>query len=84
MNVPTWIWLLTVGAATVFLLVDVFVIGRRPHEPSMRESAQHLALFVAMAVAFGLGVWAFAGGRYATASRVIRNAYSACRSASAT
>ena len=65
MNVPTWIWLLTVGAATVFLLVDVFVIGRRPHEPSMRESAQHLALFVAMAVAFGVGVWAFAGGRYA-------------------
>ena len=65
MNVPVWVWLVTVGAATAFLLVDVFIIGRRPHEPSMKESAQHLAFFVAAAVAFGLGVWAFAGGRFA-------------------
>jgi tellurite resistance protein TerC len=64
-NVPVWVWLLTVGAATAFLLVDVFVIGRRPHEPSMKESAQHLAFFVAAAIVFGLGVWAFAGGRFA-------------------
>ena len=65
MNVPTWVWLVTVGTATVFLLVDVFVIGRRPHEPSMKESAQHLAFFVAAAVAFGFGVWMFAGGQFA-------------------
>jgi tellurite resistance protein TerC len=64
-NVPVWVWLVTVGAATAFLLVDVFVIGRRPHEPTMKESARHLAFFVAAAVAFGLGVWAFAGGRFA-------------------
>ncbi len=65
MNVPTWVWLTTVGVATTFLLVDVFIIGRRPHEPSMGESARHLAFFVASAIAFGLGVWAFSGGRYA-------------------
>jgi tellurite resistance protein TerC len=65
MNVPVWVWLATVGAATLFLLVDVFFIGRRPHEPSMGESARHLALFVAAAVLFGAGVWVFAGGRYA-------------------
>ncbi|MGN6300483.1 MAG: TerC family protein [Angustibacter sp.] len=64
MNVPTWVWLSTVGAALLFLLVDVFVIGRRPHEPSMGESARHLAFFVVAAVAFGLGVWAFSGPRY--------------------
>jgi tellurite resistance protein TerC len=64
-NVPTWVWLTTVGVATVFLLVDVFIIGRRPHEPSMGESARHLAFFVAASVAFGLGVWAFSGGRFA-------------------
>jgi tellurite resistance protein TerC len=65
MNVPVWVWLVTVGVATLFLLVDVFVIGRRPHEPSMSESARHLAFFVAAAVLFGAGVWALAGGRYA-------------------
>ena len=65
MNVPTWVWLATVGVALAFLLVDVFVIGRRPHEPSMRESGRHLAFFVGAAVVFGLAVWGFAGGRYA-------------------
>ncbi|HEX3004205.1 MAG TPA: TerC family protein [Angustibacter sp.] len=64
MNVPTWVWLSTVGVALLFLLVDVFVIGRRPHEPSMGESARHLAFFVVAAVAFGLGVWGFSGPRY--------------------
>jgi tellurite resistance protein TerC len=64
-NVPLWVWLVTVGSAGAFLLADVFIIGRRPHEPSMKESAQHLAFFVGAALAFGLGVWAFAGGRFA-------------------
>lgn len=65
MNVPAWVWLVTVGAASAFLLVDVLIIGRRPHEPSMRESARHLAFFVGAALVFGLAVWIFAGGRYA-------------------
>jgi tellurite resistance protein TerC len=64
-NVPVWVWLSTVGVALAFLLVDVFIIGRRPHEPSMGESARHLAFFVAAAVVFGLGVWLFSGPRYA-------------------
>jgi tellurite resistance protein TerC len=66
MNVPAWIWLLTVGLSLGFLLVDVLVIGRRPHEPSMGESARYLALFVGMAVAFGAGVWVWAGRQYGT------------------
>ena len=65
MNVPVWVWLATVGAALAFLMADVFVIGRRPHEPSMGESTRHLAFFVVAAVLFGLGVWAFAGGSFA-------------------
>ena len=65
MNVHPWVWGLTVGVAVAFLIVDVFIIGRRPHEPSMKESAQHLAFFVGAAVIFGLGVWIFSGGRYA-------------------
>ena len=65
MNVPTWVWLATVGAAMAFLLADVFIIGRRPHEPSMKESGTHLAFFVAAAVLFGLGVWYFSGGQFA-------------------
>lgn len=65
MNVPTWVWLTTVGVALIFLLVDVFHIGRRPHEPTTRESSRHLAFFVTAAVLFGLGIWAFSGAQFA-------------------
>src|SRR6185437_4581352 len=65
MHVTTWVWLLTVGLASAFLLVDVLVIGRRPHEPSMRESALVLAGYVTAALAFGLGIGLVSGARYA-------------------
>jgi tellurite resistance protein TerC len=64
MNVPQWVWWGTIAVTVVFLVVDVFVIGRRPHEPSTGESARHLAFFVSSAVLFGLGVLYFAGPRY--------------------
>jgi tellurite resistance protein TerC len=60
-NVPPWVWLTTVALTTIFLLVDVFVIGRRPHEPSAGESARHLGFFVGSAVLFGVGIMYFAG-----------------------
>ncbi|MEP7160031.1 MAG: TerC family protein [Dermatophilaceae bacterium] len=64
MNLPLWVWIVTLGITIAFLLVDVLVIARRPHVPSMGECARHLAFFVGSAVVFGIGVWAFAGGRY--------------------
>ncbi|MCL8024219.1 TerC family protein [Nocardioides bruguierae] len=65
MDVPVWLWVGTVVLTTTLLLVDVLVIGRRPHEPSTAESARHLAGFVGLAVLFGLGVWYFSSGDYA-------------------
>lgn len=65
MNVPLWVWIATVGVAMVLLLVDVFVIGRRPHEPSMKEASTHLAFYVGLAVLFGIGVWVFSGATFA-------------------
>ncbi|KFI80337.1 integral membrane protein TerC [Bifidobacterium mongoliense DSM 21395] len=46
-----------------FFVVDLFVVGRRPHVPSTRECVQHIAFFVAAAVIFGVLVWFFAGSR---------------------
>ncbi|MFL6162404.1 MAG: TerC/Alx family metal homeostasis membrane protein [Jatrophihabitantaceae bacterium] len=66
MHVTSWIWLLTIGIAVAFLAVDVFVIGRRPHEPSMKECALGLAGYVAAALAFGLGVLLISGQQYGT------------------
>ena len=66
MDVQPWVWWVTIAVTTAFLLVDVFVIGRRPHEPSMREVSRDLAVYVGAAVVFGLGVWHVAGGQYGT------------------
>ncbi|GAA6526733.1 TerC family protein [Intrasporangium sp. DVR] len=65
MNVPTWGWYLTLGLMTIVLLIDVFVIARRPHVPSMGEASRHLVFYVTAAVFFGLFVWWEWGGQYA-------------------
>lgn len=64
MNIPVWVWAVTLGLTMTFLLIDVVVIARRPHVPSMGEAGRHLAFFVGSAIAFGIGVWVFAGNRY--------------------
>ncbi len=66
MHVSPLVWWLTIGITTVLLLVDVVVIGRRPHEPSRREVSIALASFIGLAVAFGVGVFVLSGSRYGT------------------
>ena len=65
MHVHDYVWYITLGVTLAVLIVDVFVIGRRPHEPSTKESAGAIVLYVSLAMLFGLGVWFFSGGRYA-------------------
>ncbi|HET8660976.1 MAG TPA: TerC family protein [Micromonosporaceae bacterium] len=59
MDVSTTAWVVTLVALTALLLGDLLVVGRRPHEPSMRESLAWVAFYVALAAAFG--VWIFVG-----------------------
>src|SRR6476619_807657 len=70
MQVPTWVWWLTIGLMAAVLLFDVFVIARRPHVPTTKEVSGALALYVGAAVVFGLGVWWFthdqAGAKFMT------------------
>jgi tellurite resistance protein TerC len=63
-DVSPLVWTITLVVTIGLLVVDVFIIGRRPHEPSTREVTISLAFFIGLAVVFGIGVWAFAGGRY--------------------
>src|ERR1035437_2449824 len=65
MNIPPWVWILTVGLTGAVLLVDVVIIGRRPHVPSMAEAGRYLAMYVVFAVLFGVGVWYFSGADFA-------------------
>jgi tellurite resistance protein TerC len=65
LNVSAWVWVATLVALVAVLAVDLLIVGRRPHEPSMREAGGWVTFYVALALAFGVGVWATAGGRYA-------------------
>jgi tellurite resistance protein TerC len=65
LNVSTWVWVGTLVALMAMLLIDLLIIGRRPHEPSFRESTAWVLFYIAIALLFGVGIWATAGGTYA-------------------
>ncbi|MFW6596943.1 TerC family protein [Propionibacteriaceae bacterium Y2011] len=64
MNVHLYAWAITVVVLLAILAIDVFVIGRRPHEPSMKEAGLFIGLYVALAVIFGIGVGIFSGWQF--------------------
>ncbi|MEV6630568.1 TerC family protein [Actinoplanes sp. NPDC051470] len=62
MIVSSWVWIATLAALVVMLAVDLLIVGRRPHEPSMREAGSWVGFYVGAALLFGAGIWIFAGG----------------------
>ncbi len=65
MEIAPWIWWLTGAVTLVVFAFDLLIVGRRPHEPSMKECAVYLSIYVGMAVLFGLGIFVTSGGQYA-------------------
>ncbi|MEO6606617.1 MAG: TerC family protein [Aeromicrobium sp.] len=56
MSVSQTEWLVTIGVTVAVLLFDIFVVARKPHEPTLKECAIYLAGYVGLAVAFGIWV----------------------------
>lgn len=56
MNVSGWVWAVTLVALTGLLIVDLLIIGRKPHEPSLRESTIWVTFYVTLALLFCLGI----------------------------
>src|SRR3954449_13161411 len=57
------VWLLSVLGIIGLLLFDFFFHVRKAHVPSLGEAARWTAIYVAIALLFGLGVTVFAGGQ---------------------
>jgi tellurite resistance protein TerC len=61
MDVPSWVWALTVAGILGLLAFDFFFHVRKAHIPTLREAAVWSALYVGIAILFGVGVFLFGG-----------------------
>ena len=65
MHVDSLVWIASLGLAGALLVIDVAVVGRRPHVPTTAECLRYLAIYIGLAVLFGGWVWMRWGGEYA-------------------
>ncbi len=56
MQVSSLVWTATLVGVVAVLAIDLLIIGRRPHVPSMRECALWVALYVGLAIGFGIAI----------------------------
>ncbi len=68
MQVTPLIWLITIAVTILFFVYEFFAHVRKPHEPSIAESARWSAFYIGLALLFGVGIgvvsgWKF-GGEY--------------------
>jgi len=68
MQVTPLVWAITIAVTIAFFVFEFFTHVRKPHEPTIAESARWSAFYIALAGVFGVGVglvsgWQF-GGEY--------------------
>jgi tellurite resistance protein TerC len=65
MQVELWVWAVTIGVLSAILIADFVYQFKKPHEPTFRESAIQVSIYITLALLFTFvigGVW---GGQYA-------------------
>lgn len=66
MEVPAYVWTLTIAGIVGLLAFDFFFHVRKAHTPTLKESAAWSAIYVGIALLFGLGVLLFGGSDMGT------------------
>ena len=66
MDVGLNVWAITVAAVLALIALDFFVVSNKPHEVGMREAALWSVFYIAIAIAWGIGIWQIYGGDYGT------------------
>ncbi|MDD2857628.1 MAG: TerC family protein [Candidatus Nanopelagicales bacterium] len=68
MNVPTWMWLATIGVLIAIIVVDLFIVDSRPHAFSTREAGIWVTVYLSLAAVFAVFMaWYFGlayGGQF--------------------
>ncbi|MEW1812305.1 TerC family protein [Pseudarthrobacter phenanthrenivorans] len=66
MEVPAYVWTMTIAGIVGLLAFDFFFHVRKAHTPTLKESAAWSAIYVGIALLFGLGVLLFGGSDMGT------------------
>jgi tellurite resistance protein TerC len=61
MDVTGFVWGVTILGILALLLFDFFFHVRTAHTPALREASIRSAIYVSIAVLFGVGVWLLGG-----------------------
>jgi tellurite resistance protein TerC len=64
MQVSPLIWIITIAVTIVFFVYEFFVHVRKPHEPSIGESARWSVFYISLALLFGVGIGTLSGWTY--------------------
>ena len=70
MNVTPLVWIITIAVTIAFFIYEFYAHVRKPHEPSIGESARWSAFYIGLALLFGIGIgtvsgWTYGGEYYA-------------------
>ncbi|MCH7229781.1 TerC/Alx family metal homeostasis membrane protein [Glycomyces sp. L485] len=58
MELPAWVWVLTIAALAAVVIVDLTLAIRNPHRPGMKEAALWSSVYIASALVFaGVMFW---------------------------
>jgi tellurite resistance protein TerC len=63
LDVSLAVWAATVAGIVGLLAID-FVVGRNPHDVSMREATLWSVFYIGVAIAFGIWVWQWGGADF--------------------
>lgn len=64
LQVPGWVWGVTLLVTLGLFIFDFVAHVRKPHAPTLKESAVWSVFFIALAALFGIGLTWYAGKRY--------------------
>ncbi|RKE21658.1 TerC family protein [Streptomyces sp. TLI_171] len=63
MDVSVGLWAGTIAVLVILIVADFFIGGRKPHEVSIKEAGIWTAVWIALAVLFGVFLWWYGGGQ---------------------
>ena len=64
MNITPLVWIITIAVTIVFFAYEFFAHVRKPHEPTVGESARWSAFYIGLALLFGVGIGVVSGWKY--------------------